>query len=302
MKMVDKLLAIVTIVVVIGVAFVLLQSSAKPTLPNLENTGDSTCNLPASSCSGSVLTFYRCSNGSTSEQQYDCKLLSDVVANWTCNPTQVVEKNGERITRANCDVVQAAGQEQNGSEAASAESSTGDLNGEQSEEQNAGGLSPPQRAPPLAYCGNDYVDADETCVSCLEDFKCTSQEFCDNESGLCTKINSFGDDRCTQEENRTGVDCSSCGCSENNICNEVSKRCQDDVPLTAVLEVKIDGVVNATLSNRSSIAYLGLVDTIYANQSAKMAVFDCDTTETFFCRTFVIIDRNGNVLETVHTS
>ncbi|MFH1247004.1 MAG: hypothetical protein V1644_01360 [Candidatus Micrarchaeota archaeon] len=298
--MVDKLLVGVAIVVVIAAAAVFFNwPTLRPALPEIENTGDASCTLQASSCNGDVLTFYRCSNGSSIKNEYDCTKLADGVHNWTCNPSQVIVKNGVSTTRANCDYASVVQQSEGASDAnsvAASSSATGSPNATAS--QSAG----VQRAPPLAYCGNGVIDADETCMSCAEDYACTVTEFCEEQSGLCTKINAFGDDRCTQEENSTGTDCYNCGCAENQICNEFSKRCQASVTVNAAFEAKVDSIVNLTLYNDSNSAYLGLVDTIYESKSAKMAVFDCDTSNTFFCRTFVIVDKNGNVLETVHSS
>ncbi len=297
--MVDKLIVAVVVIVVIAAAAVFFNwPTLRPTLPDVQNTGDSTCNLPQTSCNGSVLTFYRCSNGSSVQNDYNCTRLSDSVNNWTCNSRQVFVKNGVQSTRANCDIAGSRSVENVFPNNQGASTPQGSQSQQVNQQSNS-----PQRAPPLAYCGNNVTDADETCNSCAEDFKCTSQEFCSNESGLCTKSNSFGDDRCTPQENATGSDCSSCGCSsDNQICNSISKRCQASVTINTAFQAKVDAVVNSTLANGNSTSYLGLVDTIYANQSAKMAVFDCDTTRTFFCRTFVILDRNGNTLETVHST
>lgn len=296
--MANKLLVGVVVIVVIAALAVFFNwPTLRPALPNVEDVGDASCNLPQSSCNNTVLTFYRCSNGSAVENDYDCTRLNDAFNNWNCNPRQITVKNGVETIRANCDIAPRLLTVPNASTSPTANGQQGAAQSDQ--EVNA---SPPQRAPPLAYCGNDYIDADETCNSCAEDFKCSASEFCEEESGLCRKINSFGDDRCTQQENTTGSDCSACGCADSQICNEFSHRCQAAVVVNAAFEAKVDAVVNATISDSNSTAYIGLVDTIYANQSAKMAVFDCDTTNTFFCRTFVILDRNGNVLETVHST
>ncbi len=48
--------------------------------------------------------------------------------------------------------------------------------------------------------------------------------------------------------------------------------------------------------------YLGVSDTIYKNESAKMAVIDCNPQNTYPCRIFIIINSQGEEIETIRTT
>lgn len=280
---------LVVVLVALSIAFFALQPR-KTTLPDIENVGDSTCILPSSFCNATMLTFYRCSNGSVIESKHDCSRLSDIAANWTCNPRQRLVKNGQEIIRANCDYLATSGSAQVSDISRNAPRSVGGaLNG-----------ASPSSAPPLSFCGNGIVDFEETCASCPEDYACSSVEFCEEQSGLCKLINEFGDEQCTETENRTGSDCPSCGCGENQICNYLSRRCQATVPLSISLNNKIAAIVTDVLNTGE--AYLGVEDIVHNNQSAKMIVIDCEPQGAFFCRTLVIVDNRGTVLETIHST
>lgn len=279
----------VVVLVALGIAFFALQSR-KTALPDVENIGDASCILPSSFCNATVLTFYRCSNGSVIESKHDCSRLSDIVANWTCNPRQRLVKNGQEIIRANCDYLATSGLAQISKISRNAPRSVGGaLNG-----------ASPASAPPLSFCGNGVIDFEETCVLCPGDYACSNAEFCEEQTGLCKLINAFGDEQCTETENRTGSDCLSCSCGYNQICNSLSRRCQATVQLSSFLNNKIDAIITDVLNTGE--AYLGIEDTIYNNQSAKMIVIDCEPQGTFFCRTLVIVDNQGTVLETIHST
>lgn len=292
-------IAIIFVAVVLAAVLFFNKSPTPIVPPDVENLGDATCNLPASFCTESILTFYKCKNNAVNESKYNCASLSDNVSNWTCNPRQVIVKDGVEITRANCEPMQSNSQEPVENQSNDDESSLSS-SGSGSNSQASGSTGGIQRAPPLAYCGNNVTDVGETCVSCPGDFKCTAAEYCPPESGLCRKINSFGDGNCTATENRTGVDCSSCGCPNERICNIVTKQCIASVSVTPSFMSKVDDLVGRTVSNDT--VFLGLSDTIYNGKGAKMAVFDCDPQNTFYCRTYIIVDQNGNVLGTVHTT
>ncbi len=277
--------------IIVIIAVVVLQNQSRPTtipLPNIDDVGDSSCTLPTSSCNDDVLTFYRCSEGEVSEVTFNCSTITSTSGEGWCNSQQTIVKNGESITRANCDIREFR------------QVITNQTQQSITEVENVEEVEEIQNSPPLAYCGNGVIDADETCTSCAEDFTCSEQEFCDEQSGLCTKINSFGDQRCTQQENASNADCASCGCQNQRVCNQLTQQCQQGIQVTASLEQQVNFILEEHLAN--NFTYLGLVDTIYHNQSAKMLVIDCNPQNEYFCRTFIIINAQGEILETVETS
>ncbi len=283
------------VVIVIVIAAVVLlfnnygQKSQSPIVSNLSVV----CTAPVSRCEGAVLVFYRCSSGEIIENRQNCAMLSNVVNNWTCNPMQSLVKDGREIVRANCDVVARAN--------SSNESSSEPYNETQTTPvQSVANRTINSSAPPLAFCGNGIRDIDETCIFCPRDYFCALNERCDSETGLCKKKQLFGDDICTSVENFTGADCQSCGCSNGFICNLGSRQCQATIADTANVTAVLNSIILQYSSNQTS--FLGVEDVVYNGKSAKAAVIDCDVSNTFFCRTIVVVGVNGEILETIHSS
>ncbi len=287
----NKLTAAILIIVAI-IAFSFYQTSQQNSPMSATLAELDTCSTPPSTCNGDTLTLYRCVNNVSTAFHYNCTELSDSINNWTCNSKQIFVREGVRSTRANCDVVnmQAYDNAQNASKLA--------VNG--SRVTNAV-QNTVESSPALAYCGNEIIDNGETCVSCPSDFKCTATQACDANSGICKEKNAFGDDKCTAQEKQLGTDCSTCGCTNGNICNSVSKRCELAALLTSSGVARINEIVT-NYTSKYNYTFVSSTDMVYANQSAKLIAINCNPRETFFCRIFLIVDKDGNELAKFQTT
>ncbi|HEV8289581.1 MAG TPA: hypothetical protein VGQ00_01355 [Candidatus Norongarragalinales archaeon] len=288
--MVDqKILAIAIILGAILVSaglFLVAQRAAVAIQPTTFLAECHSGDIANTSCASSTLSWRACSSGRFISRSFDCAKLSEENRTGACQQARCVQLDAQgRVTQV----------------------FTPTTNAEENVTPTMGGVSAAVAGflvvEPfsLGYCGDSYCDYKEDCSSCAQDCGCASNEYCHPTKRYCAPREACGDSICTNKERNDASCCTDCGCSAGRFCASGLETCQLPANITnATIDATVNSFITSSFSSSGlSYTFVSVFDDVYAGQSVKTAVLDCNKPgDQYVCRTLLVMLANGTTVKT----
>lgn len=151
----------------------------------------------------------------------------------------------------------------------------------------------------LAFCGDGFCDADESCFSCTADCGCSGKAYCAS-SGVCKPAEFCGDNVCTQTEKQNANCCGDCGCGEGQACDFSGNACLNSPQLDQTrLKKTLEEFAGKSGKNYTSY---NLVQSVVNGKVVNTVIFHCETTGKFVCAAKLELNETGDIVRVSEAS
>ncbi len=149
-------------------------------------------------------------------------------------------------------------------------------------------------------CGNSICAETEDCSTCAQDCGCNSTQTC-SAYGVCVENEFCGDGIVSDSEENCCIDA---GCAQGQVCNEDLNIClRVAVPAPSAITIATSSFL---ARNNNSYTVGEITDYVYDDVPVKKIRMQCNEDlitgfgdEVYPCDVYLLIDSNGNLVDTL---